>query len=264
MRKPAVAGAFYPRSEKNLRGALEDSFRGVERREMDVIAGIVPHAGYMYSGWVAAYVYSKLPPAETFIILGPNHRGVGSGVAVSQETWLTPLGEVLPDLDFIASFPRKIIDTDEDAHRMEHSIEVQLPFLQYLFKDFKLVAITMALQDEDTCRDVGSEIRTAIKKTGRKAIILASSDFTHYEPDSTARKTDKYVIDAILELDFLKFFRRVYEKNASVCGVGPIGSVLSVIREEASRGELVKYATSGDIIGDRSSVVGYAGIIFTR
>jgi len=262
MRKPAFAGQFYPDIDSDLRRELESCFSGVERKEENVIGAVVPHAGYIYSGNVAAQVYSKLPSADTFVIIGPSHGGGGSMVAVSKETWITPLGVVEVDLDFVEVLPKKIIDTDEIAHSYEHSIEVQLPFLQYLFDDFKIVPISLGLQDEETAKEVGEEVAAAIMKLDKRIVILASSDFTHYMLDEVAREIDSYVIEPILDMDISKFYTRVYNRNATVCGVGPIAAMLSATKRlGAKQGKLIKYATSGDVEKSVREVVGYAGII---
>ena len=153
------------------------------------------------------------------------------------------------------------IDVDEIAHQYEHSIEVQIPFLQYRFKDFKIVPICMGLQDEETTKEVGINLANALR--GREdVVVLASSDFTHYESDKEAREKDSSVIEAIIELDTSKFYSRIYERHMSVCGYGPIAVTMETIKAlGADKGKLLKYATSGDVTGDRSNVVGYAGIV---
>ena len=262
MRRPTVSGQFYPGSANDLKSELERCFSDVKRESEDVIGAVVPHAGYIYSGNVAAHVYSKLRSADTFVIIGLNHRGVGSPVAVSRDAWSTPLGEVEVDFEFIEALPKRIIDTDELAHKYEHSIEVQLPFLQYTFKGFNIVPICIGLQDEETAKEVGSEVAETIIKLHRNAIILASSDFTHYMPDEVAREIDDYVIEPIMELDVSEFYKRIYSRDASVCGFGAIAAMLHAAgRLNAKKGRLVKYATSGDVAKDMLSVVGYAGII---
>lgn len=262
MRKTAVSGQFYPRNKNDLNRELSRCFAGVPSIKKDVLGAVVPHAGYMYSGNTAAYVYSALQKADTFVLLGPNHTGYGSPVAVSGETWSTPLGEVKSDSEFIKALHRRIIDLDEDAHRYEHSIEVQLPFLQHKFKDFNIVPICMGMQDEDTALDVGMEISEAVRKVNKKTVIIASSDFTHYKPDNVAREDDAYFIESILDLDISGFYRRLYERNASVCGYGAIAAMLAAAKNlGAKKATLLKYSTSGDATGDGSAVVGYAGII---
>ncbi len=262
MRAPAVAGQFYPGSKNGLEKELSRCFSGIRIGEKYVIGAIVPHAGYVYSGKTAAYVYSSLPKADTYVIIGPNHTGYGSPVAVSSEAWSTPLGEVKSDNEFIKALPKKIIDLDESAHKYEHSIEVQLPFLQHRFKEPSIVAICMGMQDEETANDVGSEIAEAVHRVKKKVVIIASSDFTHYRPDKVARENDRYYIDAILNMDVSGFYRRLLEKQASVCGYGAIAAMLTASKSlGAKKATLLKYSTSGDTSGDYSAVVGYAGII---
>ncbi len=262
MRIPAVAGQFYPHSKKDLNLQISRCFADLPQSERAVLGAVVPHAGYMYSGNTAAHVYSVLPEADTFVLLGPNHTGYGSPVAVSGETWSTPLGEVRSDSEFIKQLPKKIIDIDDTAHRYEHSIEVQLPFLQYRFREFSIVPICMGMQDEETALDVGAELAEAIRRVHRKVVIIASSDFTHYEPAKIARQNDAYYIDSILSLDISGFYSRLHERNASVCGYGAIAAMLEASKKlGAKAATLLKYSTSGDVTGDPSSVVGYAGII---
>ncbi len=261
-RAPAVAGQFYPRSKNDLEREISRCFAGVPAVEKDVIGAVVPHAGYMYSGNIAAYVYSALPIADTFVMLGPNHTGYGSPVSVSSETWSTPLGEVNSDREFIKALPGRIIDLDESAHKYEHSIEVQLPFLQHRFGDFGIVPVCMGMQDEETAMEVGLELAEAARKVNKKVVIVASSDFTHYRPDKVARENDAYYIQSILGFDVPGFYRRLYERNASVCGYGAIAAMLAATKSlGAKKATLLKYSTSGDTTGDLAAVVGYAGII---
>jgi AmmeMemoRadiSam system protein B len=262
MRTPAVSGQFYPRGKNDLRKEISRCFANIPLKERSVFGAVVPHAGYMYSGTTAAHVYSVLPEADTFVLIGPNHTGYGSPVSVSSEIWSTPFGEVNSDLEFIKALPKKIIDTDESAHRYEHSLEVQLPFLQHRFSDFRIVPICMGMQDEETALEVGGEISEAVLKVKRKVVIIASSDFSHYKLDKVARGDDAYFIDPILELDTQEFYCRLYERAASVCGYGPIAAMVSASKNlGAKHGSLLKYTTSGDTTGDFSAVVGYAGII---
>ncbi|PWB50760.1 MAG: hypothetical protein C3F06_11910 [Candidatus Methanoperedenaceae archaeon] len=262
MRAPAVSGQFYPRNKNDLDREISRCFDGIKAGEKPVLGAVVPHAGYIYSGNTAAHVYSMLPEADTFVLLGPNHTGYGSPVSVSSEIWSTPLGEVGSDNEFIKALPRRIIDTDETAHKYEHSIEVQLPFLQHLFHDFKIVPICMGMQDEETALEVGMELAEAVRKVKKKVVIIASSDFSHYKPDKVAREDDAYFIQSILDLDITGFYRKLYERNASVCGYGPIAAMLTASKAlGAKKATLLKYSTSGDITDDLAAVVGYAGII---
>ena len=262
MRAPAVSGQFYPRSKNDLDRQISRCFESVPSGEKPVLGAVVPHAGYIYSGNTAAYVYSVLPGADTFVLLGPNHTGQGSPVSVSSERWSTPLGEVNSDIEFIKALPKRIIDMDESAHRYEHSIEVQLPFLQHRFSDFKIVSICMGMQDEETALDVGMEIAEAVRKVNKKVVIIASSDFSHYKQEKVAREDDAYFISSILDMNIPGFYRKLYEREASVCGYGPISAMLTATKAlGAKKASLLKYSTSGDVTGDFASVVGYAGII---
>ena len=262
MRAPAVSGQFYPRNIDDLDMEISRCFEGVPAGEKQVLGAVVPHAGYIYSGNTAAHVYSMLPEADTFVLLGPNHTGYGSPVSVSGEKWSTPSGEVGPDMEFIKALPKRIIDTDEMAHKYEHSIEVQIPFLQHRFSDFNIVPICMGMQDEETAIDVGKELAEAVRRVNKKIVIIASSDFSHYKKDKVAREDDAYFINSILKMDIPGFYRKLYERNASVCGYGPIAAMLTASKElGAKKATLLKYSTSGDTTGDFSAVVGYAGII---
>ena len=168
MRLAAVAGQFYPGSAAELEHQLEDMLH--PEKELSFLGAVVPHAGYIYSGQVAAEVYSRLPKAETYVIIGPNHHGLGSPVALSRDSWRTPLGVVLPDLELADALAGSIIDQDEIAHLHEHSIEVQIPFLQTRFLDFKILPISMGLQDDETAVEVGQELARAIRQAEAKAV----------------------------------------------------------------------------------------------
>ena len=191
MRYPAVAGAFYSASKEGLEKEIKACFSkgaGLPKfgNKRSLLAVVAPHAGYVYSGWVAAFSYSKIaenykePP--TFVIVGPNHTGTGSGVSISKEDWENPLGVVKNDyvLGEAIRENSKFIDFDEVAHRDEHSVEVQLPFLQFLYKEFKFVPICMMMQDLETAEDVASAVFNAANKTKKEVVLVASSDFTHY------------------------------------------------------------------------------------
>ncbi|TQD25391.1 MEMO1 family protein [Methanolobus vulcani] len=262
MRQTTVAGQFYPQNPKSLKKELNRCFKDVAISEEPILGAVVPHAGYVYSGEVAAHAYAKLPKADTYILFGPNHTGYGSPVALSQDSWVTPLGVVEADREIGKHLAGTIIDFDELAHHFEHSIEVQIPFLQHRFgSDFSILPICMGLQDEETSMEVGTEVARAVKATGKKVVFIASSDFTHYQPDSVARDQDSYLIEAILDMDIPEFYRRKEERNISACGFGPIAAMLAASKElGASKASLIKYATSGDVSEDTSGVVGYAAI----
>lgn len=261
MRRPAVAGTFYPSSRESLLAMLKEF---VDRTPDDsIIACISPHAGYIYSGRTAGKVYSLIPQVETYVIVGPNHTGLGSPIALSTDKWSTPLGEVEVDMEFVDAMPKKIIDLDETAHRSEHSLEVQVPFLQYIARDFKIVPICLGMQDEETAREVADEIIEAKEKTGKDVVLIASSDMHHYLPDEECRRKDRVVIDFILSMDVSKFYGTIYRLQASVCGYGAIAVAMMYAKHYGGFAELVDYSTSGDV-EPMHEVVGYAGMVFKR
>ncbi|RLI80743.1 hypothetical protein DRP07_08735 [Archaeoglobales archaeon] len=259
MRRPVVAGSFYPANPESLRAEVSDYIH--KNPDDSVIACVSPHAGYMYSGRTAGKIHSILPDVETYVILGPNHSGYGSPVAVSVDTWSTPLGEVEVDKEFIDAMPHIIIDIDETAHRYEHSLEVQVPFLQLLHEDFKIVPICVGMQDEETAEEITEEIIQAKEKTGKNIVVIASSDMHHYLPDSQCRQLDARVIDSIKTMNVSEYYSTIYNLQASVCGYGVIAVAMNFANHCGARAELVDYSTSGDV-ADKSMVVGYAAIAF--
>ena len=263
MRQPAVAGQFYPLRPEYLEKELDRCFEGLEIRERDVIGAVCPHAGYVYSGKVAAHVYASLPKADTYVILGPNHTGHGSALSMSRDIWKTPLGSVEVDVDLVDRILGSIIDMDELGHKYEHSIEVQLPFLQYRFgSDFRILPICMGMQDEETAVEVGDIIGRLVSDNGKRVVFIASSDFTHYQPAKLAREIDNEVIGPILNLDVRGMYDLLYRRNASVCGYGTIAAMLTASKiMGGSQATLLNYSNSGEISGDLNAVVGYAAII---
>jgi len=275
-RKPAVAGQFYAYSEADLRKQIEECFlkKGFgpeklpevnKKGERKIIGLLVPHAGYTYSGPIAANSYFHLATdgkPETFIILGPNHTSFGSSVSVMQEgIWKTPLGKVSIDNEIaekiIANSENEIVKEDINAHIYEHSIEVQLPFLQYVYKKFQFVPICMLDQSYEACADLGNSIAKTV--AGKNAVIIASSDFTHFEKNEIAHSQDKKALDVIKKMNAEKFLDLVNCENMSVCGYGPIAAMLVATEKlNAKSCEVIKYATSGDVAGNEASVVGYA------
>jgi MEMO1 family protein len=278
LRPPAVSGIFYPSNPFELQKSLEQSFLNMNfgpgkmppSLDRKKIYGIIsPHAGYAYSGSVAANGYYQVSNMnyETVIMAGPNHYGIGSGVAtMRQALWKTPLGDVEVNTDFADTISKNtVIDMDDFSHIRDHCLEVQLPFLQSIRKDdtFRIVPIIMNLQDIETAKDVGKTIAQAITSASTKALLIASSDFTHYEPNKEAHRKDLELIDTILSLDVSSFYAVLERLDISACGYGAIASIMIAVKElGASKAELLKYATSGDITGDNSSVVGYASIVF--
>jgi len=266
IRYPVVSGQFYPASPSQLEAMIEQ-FIDEKAVKEDVIGLVSPHAGYIYSGAVTGAVISKIKFKDTFIIMGPNHTGSGKPLSImTQGTWKTPLGEVEIDSELgkqilLAS---SYLQEDHVAHQYEHSLEVQLPFLQYFKRDVKIVPIVLAHATGATYKEIGKEIARAIKELNKEVVIIASSDMTHYEPHESAQRKDTLAIEAMLELNEDELLKRVEELNITMCGYAPAVSLISAAKElGAKRAELVRYQTSGDTSGDYSSVVGYAGIIIT-
>jgi AmmeMemoRadiSam system protein B len=265
IRNAVAAGRFYPGSASEIREMMEMLVDKTARKET-AIGLLMPHAGYPYSGTVAGATISRVKPGDTFIIVGPSHTGVGQPFSIMTEgKWQTPLGEVEIDSELgkklLAS--SNYLQEDEAAHLHEHAVEVQLPFLQYLKPDIKIVPIILAYAPAEVYKAIGKDIATAIRETRRNVVIIASGDMTHYEPQEIAEEKDKQAIEAMLKLDEDKLTRRYQELDISMCAYGPAVCLISAAKELGATGaELVKYQTSGDATGDYSSVVGYAGIIF--
>ncbi|ASJ08640.1 hypothetical protein A3L11_05115 [Thermococcus siculi] len=290
IRYPAVAGSFYPSGEALIE-MLEEFFSdlGEEGRERRITAGVAPHAGYVFSGYTAGRTYKAIFEdgiPETFVILGPNHTGIGSPIAVYPEgKWLTPLGEIEIDSEMARAIARLsgIADLDELAHRYEHSIEVQVPFIQYLAekagKDVKIVPITLGMQDEDVAEDLGRAIFEASKELGRDVVVIASTDLMHYgtmygyvpfrvradELSHRIKEWDFRVIRRILDFDVRGMFKEIREMNHTMCGPGGVGTAIVYSRlAGAVEAELLHYTTSFEVSRSTEAVVGYASIVFRR
>ena len=273
MRYPAVSGAFYPSSPSQLRGQVEGylsaAAKAVKQKERLAIA--CPHAGYVYSGACAAYSYASCSNWKakeiTAIIIGPNHTGAGTPVSVSFDDWQTPLGGIKCDADLAAAIidSGKIAQRDESAHFSEHSSEVQVPFLQVCAPHARMVAICMGWQDYDSAAGLGKAIFDAVKITKHNAIVIASSDFTHYEPAESAKKKDMAAIEKLLALDGKGFEELVDSRSLSVCGHGPIAAAMHYAKlAGAKKCELLRYTNSGETTGDGGSVVAYASLAISR
>jgi len=265
IRKPVVAGMFYPLHTENLRKQLSKLFEGIEKGEF--LCVVSPHAGYEYSGRTAACAINSLKPASTFIILGPNHNLMGSEFSVmGSGEWETPLGRIETDIDLAKELKKcDVLLDDEIAHMHEHSIEVQLPFLQYLFKNFKFVPISISNvgYSEDflkRCEALGKHIAKTIK--GKKIGVVASSDFSHYLPKKTAKEKDDKAIERIINLDPIGLFKTLEKIDASVCGYGPITILMYTAKELGLKAKLINHTDSGDTTGDNSAVVSYYAIGF--
>ncbi|MEE8359692.1 MAG: AmmeMemoRadiSam system protein B [Candidatus Omnitrophota bacterium] len=263
VRNPSVAGQFYQASRSGLSKEVASYMEGSQKEEC--LGAVSPHAGYIYSGMVAGKVLSRIKFKDTFIILGPNHTGIGAQFSImARGYWRTPMGDVKIDSELadIILESSKYITEDPSAHASEHSIEVQLPFLQHIKMDFGFVPIVISNADLDTLKDVGSELADSIKISKKDVVILSSSDMTHYESHESARDKDKRAIDAILDLDENRLQNEVLSHDISMCGCAPTIVMLSALKKlGAKEAELVDYKTSGDVSGDYSSVVGYAGIL---
>ena len=268
MRSPAVAGQFYHYDRARLALEVDGYLKTASQAELQGVKAIVaPHAGYMYSGQTAAYSYSAIPRSfkGTFVIAGPNHTGMGDAISLSHEDWETPLGIARID----SELAHEIMDASnsfahsEIAHTSEHSIEVQLPFLQRLFGRIDFVPICMGDQTIEAAHEVAHAISEAAKRTGRKILFIASSDFTHYEPAERAKEKDDAALELIRKMDEAAFENLVHSRDLSICGHGPIAAAIAYAKAQgAKEGRLLNYSNSGDASGDYGSVVAYASVAF--
>jgi AmmeMemoRadiSam system protein B len=262
-RIPVVSGSFYPSSREELDKLLEDLLRkttgkGVSR------AVISPHAGYVYSGQTQAYAIRSLYPAKTFILLGNNHSSIGEPFATSGSTWITPLGNCNINMDMMQKIEAsKLVWNDEIAHSQEHSIEVQIPFIQKLYPSSTIVPLSITNSNYSreflrNCEELGKHIASVMGSSG----IIASSDFSHYLPINEARDIDSKAIEKIMDLDIEGFFKSLDENNASICGFGPIAILMSIAREKGWEANILHHSSSGDITGENDSIVSYYAIGF--
>jgi AmmeMemoRadiSam system protein B len=257
MRTCAVAGMFYPRDPSHLEQLLEKFFSGT-RPEGAPLGIVSPHAGYIYSGQVAAHAFGSIAPgfSGTFVVIGPSHRGYIN--CVSAIPWETPLGVVDSDTEFVEALD---IETDEFSHRDEHSLEVQVPFIKYRFPRARIAPVMMGQQDYASAIRLSEKIGAAIKRTKRDVRIVASTDFSHYVTEQKAKSDDLYAIEPLLTLDIKEFYKRIEERRVSACGYGPVAAMVTTCKNlGAKTAKLIRYATSGDVTGDRREVVGYAAI----
>lgn len=278
-RRPSVAGAFYESSPEGLRkqiswcflhkigpGALPSGSTTDERRSIGLIS---PHAGYVYSGPVAAHGYyhiSKEPAPEIVVIIGPNHTGMGAGISVwGGGSWATPLGEVETDLELARELAREgVAEVDEVAHLYEHSIEVQIPFLQFTYKEkFKILPICMLMQDYESSFELGVCLAKVLR--GKSSLIIASTDFSHYVPYSVAYEKDALAGECILKMDARALSEVIIKEDISMCGPGPVMATMIAAKElGASECKRLCYATSGDTSGYKHEVVGYGCYMMIR
>ncbi len=279
VRQPAVAGSFYPSDRSELSAMINGCYLHplgpgkappAPAGQAKVVAVVSPHAGYEYSGPVAAHSYlhvSSLRDPDLIVVVAPNHYGVGSGVSTFKEgEWETPLGRMKVDAEAAAELVRtsEVTAFDPDAHKMEHSLEVQLPFLQQVYGDtVPFLPISLLFQDSDTAKRIASSI---VKVVGRKkAVIVASSDLTHYEPADVARKKDSALLECVVKMDTEAFYSTLERLQVTACGYGPIATVMEAsLALGLRRGELLEYASSGETTGDNSQVVGYGSLRFVK
>ncbi|NHJ03561.1 MAG: AmmeMemoRadiSam system protein B [Candidatus Heimdallarchaeota archaeon] len=281
-REPAVAGRFYPGTQSQLKEMIERCFLDEKIgpgelpdlnsrpiRKGDIFSLISPHAGYVYSGWVAAHGYLeqyKDGKPEFFVIIGPNHTNIGPAISVYPKgTWITPLGEaVIPEsiVEKITKQPHFRADTA--AHMMEHSIEVQVPFLQYLYgSDVNIIPICMKDQSPETCERIGSVLPKVLAEYDY--CLIASTDMSHYESASKAIEKDQLVIQKLKRLDSDGLLDTVMSNQISMCGPGPVSSAIRTSKKQGMKNvEILKYATSGDVSGDKSAVVSYLSAIIKK
>jgi AmmeMemoRadiSam system protein B len=280
IRRPTQAGAFYEGDAEALKTQIENCFLqefGPKKRPKvnkaglrEVVGLVCPHAGYMFSGAVAANAYYELAQAgkpDTVVILGPNHTGYGSALALMNEgVWRTPLGDVEVDGETANEIVRetRLVDVDDVAHRFEHSIEVQLPFLQFLYgSEFKFVPVCFQMQDLSSAVEVGKALVEVL--ANKNAVVIASSDMTHYEPQVNAAAKDLAALKAVEAMDEKRFYSVIETRNVTACGYGPIATVIVAAKGlGAKEAKLLCYKSSGDVTGDYSSVVGYAAVSFKK
>jgi len=264
MRQPAVANRFYPGSPKALERAISKFLpSGFDPDKEKSIAVVSPHAGYVYSGELAAKTLGSVEIPETVIIIGTNHRGAGLSVALSTRTWNMPFGPVPVDMDFSALLlaSSSHIKGDELAHNSEHSLEVQVPFLQYFQKNLSIVPLAISHISLPTCLEIAKSLADAVKQAGKRVLIVASTDMSHYEPRKTATKRDSLALKCIEELDPDKLYRTVRDNAISMCGVLPVTIALFAANMlGATSAKLIGYTDSGYVSGDTDQVVGYAGL----
>lgn len=268
LRHAAVAGRFYPGDPDELRteaqGYLSQSVSS-NASPLKAIGCIAPHAGYMYSGPVAGAVFASIEIPRLCVVMCPNHTGMGRALAtMSEGSWETPLGEVPIDAEFAHALLERFppLHSDSAAHRAEHAAEVELPFLQLRQPNLRIVPIALGTGQFEVLEQLGLALADVVARCKEPVLIVASSDMNHYESDVVTRAKDHRAIERILTLDPRGLFDVVTQQDISMCGFGPAVAMLTAARQlGAQSAQLVKYATSGDVSGDREMVVGYAGVI---
>jgi AmmeMemoRadiSam system protein B len=273
VRPPAVSGRFYPKDPSELRATiatlLSDAHRPVGPSARPPIGLIAPHAGYLYSGPTAARVFTRVPIPGLVVILAPNHTGVAaarSGISLWESgAFRTPLGDVPVDADAaeaLREISQGVVEIDHDAHRAEHAVEVELPFLQVLRADVRIVPLVLAWDAWEPARRLGEMLARLVHAAGEAVLLLASSDLNHYEPAAVSEQKDARALEAVRALDGAELLERCKRERISMCGRGPAAVLLAAARAlGATRAEVVDYRHSGWVSGDNARVVGYAGVL---
>lgn len=263
VREPAVAGQFYTANKEKLLKELDAMVPEVSDK-FDAIGAVVPHAGYMYSGAVAGAFYARLKPKTTYVILSPNHTGYGTSIAATSQSWRTPLGVVEVNKEILSSIRNKtpLVKDDPAAHMSEHAIEVQLPFIQKTSPGANIVPITIMGISVHEMDEIALAIASSIEKAKKDTVIIASSDMTHYESRKSAKMKDTKAIKKVVEIDAAGLLEVVRENDISMCGYIPAAIMLLAAKKLGARkGELIRYADSGEVTEDTEEVVGYASIV---
>ncbi len=265
-RQPAVAGQFYSSDPVQLRKDLSSLVK-ISIPKMKTPGIISPHAGFVYSGRVAGKIFGQIDIPQTVLIIGPNHRGSGEPAALYPDgEWLTPLGSVAVNshLTQLIKQHTPFVQFDTVAHELEHSLEVQVPFIQYLRPDVTISALCLGHGDYKALHEIGVGLADAVRAYGEDVLIVASSDMTHYETAESARLKDNMALDRVLSLDPEGLLNVCRSEHITMCGVVPsVVMMIAVQQLGASASEIVAYSTSGDVSGDNSKVVAYAAVAFT-
>lgn len=266
-RMPAVADRFYPGKPDKLKAAMDMLVPVVpDHDKIQALAVVMPHAGYIYSGAIAGATISRVLVPATVLIMGPNHHGHGVPLALGMEDWQMPFGTVAVDRELAGAVLRHApkVTVDENAHLFEHSLEVQVPFLQQVQPELRIVPLVVSQIPYALCQTVGNALAAAIRSYGRPVLMVASTDMSHYESRARAGKKDQQAIDRILALDPEGLYNTVLGQRITMCGVIPTTVVLhAALALGATRAGLVRYTDSGEASGDTSQVVGYAGMIIS-
>lgn len=275
VRKSMFGGTFYPSKKEDIEKFISENINSAridKDRIRNAYSYVAPHAGYIYSGKTASHAYkaiaekADIKKIETLIIIGPNHTGIGTPISISNEDWETPLGIVKNDTLFSKAIKEesRIAEMDETAHEFEHSIEVQLPFLQYIgMGKKKFVFICMGDQDINSCTDLSTAISKASKKLDKKSVVIASSDFNHFESAKIGKEKDMKLLKELETLEYERFNALVGRINNTTCGYGPITVSTMFAKERGAKSSiLLDYSNSGDITKDFSNVVDYVSLAF--